>query len=161
METDIIERIHKLSVYPSKERLIKGSVAVIECIEEIPCNPCETSCKFKAIIVGKPITNIPRLIQDRCKGCGECIASCPGLAIFLVNMIYSPEEASISIPYEFHPLPSVGSTVDALDRNGQKVCDCKIIKVSNPPKNNKTAVVTIAVKKEFADIVRNIRIINI
>lgn len=160
MVTDIIEKIRKSSGYPSKERLVKGSVAVIECIEEIPCNPCESACKFEAIIVGKPITNVPKLIQDRCRGCGECIASCPGLAIFLIDTTYSTEEASISLPYEFYPLPTVGAVADALDRNGQKVCDCKIIKVSNPPKNNKTAVVTITVKKEFADIVRNIRLIN-
>lgn len=155
-----MEKIHKSPGYPSKERLAKGSVAIIECIEEIPCNPCESACRFGAIVIGKPITNVPKLIQDRCKGCGECIASCPGLAIFLIDMTYSAEEASISFPYEFHPLPTVGVIADALDRFGQKVCDCKIIKVSNAPKNDKTAVVTITVKKEFADIVRNFKLIN-
>ena len=37
------------SVTPSKERLSKGPVALIECFQEIPCNPCYTSCKKGAI----------------------------------------------------------------------------------------------------------------
>ena len=145
--------------YPSEERLDKGAVAVIECIQEIPCNPCETACRFKAIIVGEPITNLPRLIGDRCRGCGECISACPGLAIFIVDKTYTSDKATVSMPYEYYPLPEVGSIVDALDRNGRKVCDARIVRVSNPPRNNKTAVVTVAVKKEFSDLVRNVRLI--
>ena len=158
LRNDLIEKIHRSPGYPSKERLEKGAVAVIECIQEIPCNPCETACKFKAIIIGEPITNLPRLIEDKCKGCGECIPSCPGLAIFLVDLAYSPNEATVSMPYEYYPLPIIGSTADALDRNGQKVCDGVILKVSNPPRNDKTAVITVVVKKQFADVVRNIRL---
>jgi len=159
-EDDFLKEIRASPGYPSAERSEKGAVAVIECIQEIPCNPCETACRFKAITVGEPITNLPRLIEDRCRGCGECIPACPGLAIFLVDNTYSPEDAAVSMPYEYYPLPKVGSIVDALDRNGRKVCDGRIIKVSNPPRNNKTAVVTVVVKKEFPDTVRNIRLIS-
>lgn len=144
--------------YPSEERLEKGTVAVIECIQEIPCNPCESVCRFNAIIVGQPITNLPRLIEERCRGCGECVPACPGLAIFLVNRAYSSEEATVSIPYEYLPLPDAGSIVDALDRCGNRVCDGRIIKIANPPKNNKTTVVTLAVPKFYSDQVRNIRV---
>ena len=47
--------------YPSQKDLKRGPVAVIECTEEIPCNPCETVCKRGAIVVGEPITNLPHL----------------------------------------------------------------------------------------------------
>ena len=40
-------------------RAAKGPVVVIECAENIPCNPCETSCPKGAISVGEPITNLP------------------------------------------------------------------------------------------------------
>jgi len=82
-EDDYLAKLQKSLGYPSEIRFDKGAVAVIECIQDIPCNPCETSCRFKAIIV-------------------------------------------------------------------------RIIRVFNPPKNNKTAVVTVAVKKEFSNTVRNI-----
>ena len=135
----------------------KGPVAVIECYQQIPCNPCESACRFNAIVVGKPITNLPRLVEEKCRGCGECIASCPGLAIFLVNKSYSEKEAAISMPYEYLPLPESGDVVDALDRSGVKVCSGRIIKISNPEKNDNTAVVTIAVPKQYADQVRSFR----
>ena len=36
---------------PSEERMRQGRVAVIECVQEIPCNPCSFSCKFNAITI--------------------------------------------------------------------------------------------------------------
>ena len=143
--------------YPSEERLESGPVAVIECFQEIPCNPCERACRFNAIVVGEPITNLPRLLEEKCRGCGECIPACPGLAIFLVNRTYSPEEAAVSIPYEYLPLPEVGSTVDALDRRGERVCSGRVIRVANPRKNDSTTIVTIAVPKRYSDQVRSLR----
>ena len=46
---------------PTDARRRKGPVATIECLEDIPCNPCESSCKYDAIIVGEDITNLPHL----------------------------------------------------------------------------------------------------
>ena len=50
--------------YPSEERYRKGPIAVIECVEAIPCNPCQTVCNRTVITVGEPITNLPRLIDQ-------------------------------------------------------------------------------------------------
>ena len=153
-----IKEIKKSPGYPSIERLSKGPVAVIECIEEIPCNPCETVCKKKAIIVGKPITNLPRFLCDECDGCGKCLSICPGLAIFLVDNTFSESEASISIPYELLPLPEKGDLVDAIDRNGNIICEGRIVRVQNPKAFNHTAVVTFSVPKKYSEIVRNFKL---
>ena len=152
--------LRALPGYPSEKRFESGPVAVIECIQEIPCNPCESACRFNAIIVGKPITNLPRLVGERCRGCGECISSCPGLVIFLVNKAYSPEEATISIPYEYLPLPEVSSIVDALDRRGERICDGRVIRIANPKRNDNTVIVTVAVPKHYSHRVRNFRIVD-
>ena len=146
--------------YPSEQRLESGPVAVIECIQEIPCNPCEHACRFHAIVVGEPIINLPRLMEDRCKGCGECIPACPGLAIFLVDRAYSTDEAAVWLPYEFLPLPEVGFAVEALDRRGERVCRGTVIRVANPERNDNTAVVTVAVPKRCSDRVRSLRVTN-
>ncbi|OIN96309.1 hypothetical protein AUJ66_06720 [Candidatus Desantisbacteria bacterium CG1_02_38_46] len=146
--------------YPSKERLAKARVVVIECVQDIPCNPCETICPRKAIVVGKPITNLPRLIEENCTGCGRCIPICPGLAVFVVNNNYNDKESTISLPYEFLPLPEKGEEVIALNREGEKVCRAKVISVLDPEKNNRTAVITIAVPKEYSGEVRGIRLIR-
>jgi len=46
---------------PARDRLAKGPVAVIECVQNIPCNPCEAACPARAITVGQPITALPVL----------------------------------------------------------------------------------------------------
>lgn len=55
------EELKQFNRIPSDERFAKGPVAVIECIQPIPCNPCEGACKFGAICVGDPIINLPCL----------------------------------------------------------------------------------------------------
>jgi len=135
----------------------KKKIVIIECVQEIPCNPCEEACKFKAITVGNPITNLPVVDFEKCIGCGQCIAKCPGLAIYLLDYHYSEEEASLSFPYEYYPLPQVGDQVTAVDRYGKDICRAKVIKVNNPKKNECTAVVTIAFPKHYYQKVRSIK----
>jgi len=143
--------------YPSKKYLKKGPVAVIECTEEIPCNPCETVCKRGAIIVGEPITNLPRIDPEKCNGCGLCIPICPGLAIFLVDATYSKDEAAISFPHEYLPLPKEGDEVEAVNRKGEVVCKGKVLKVRNPKSYDHTPVITITIPKKYVDEVRGIK----
>lgn len=150
------EELEKLPGVPSKKRLEKGPVVVIECAQQIPCNPCEEACHKRAIEIGNSIINLPVLNAELCTGCGLCIASCPGQAIFVVDMTYSDTEAAVQFPYEFLPYPEVGKEVDGLNRAGEKVCDAKVLKVLNPKKFDRTAVITVAVPKEFGMEVRNI-----
>ena len=117
---------------PSEERMKKGRVAVIECVQEIPCNPCEGTCPFGAITVGNPITNLPHLNEDKCTGCGNCVAMCPGQAIFLINYDYSETEAEVSFPFEYLPVPEKGAVVDAVNRAGETVCKGTVTNVRNP-----------------------------
>lgn len=141
---------------PSEKRLAKGKVAVIECGQEIPCNPCESACHFGAIVIGEPLTNLPILVEDKCTGCGLCLPVCPGLAIFLVDALYSDTEAAVSFPYEMLPLPKKGQRVQALDRAGEVVGEGTVVAVQNPRRNDRTPIVTVAVPKAQAMVVRNI-----
>lgn len=151
------EELRNSPGFPSYSVQKQKKVVIIECVQEIPCNPCEEACKFKAIKVGDPITNLPVVDFDRCIGCGQCIAKCPGLAIFLLDYNYSKENASISFPYEYYPLPKVGDQVTAVDRYGSDICFAKVIKVDNKKSNECTAVITITFPKKYFRIVRNIK----
>ncbi len=141
-------------VMPSKERLAKGAVAVIECFQRIPCNPCYTSCKRGAIIEFKDINDRPIINADKCNGCGICVSNCPGLAIVVVDETYSDTEALVKIPYEFLPLPQEGGYVTGLDREGKPVCRAKVVKVLNTKAQDRTPVVSLAVPKELSMVVR-------
>lgn len=133
-----------------------GSCAVIECPQEIPCNPCEAACPRAAITVGKPITNRPVLDDEKCIGCGMCIPACPGLAIFVVNPGYSEAEATVAFPFEYLPFPAPGDVVKVVNRSGSLVCDAKVLRVVCPPQFDRTAVVTVVVPKGLANEVRGI-----
>jgi len=141
---------------PSEERRKKGPYAVFECFQEIPCNPCYTSCKVGAVAEFKDINDIPQVDADKCTGCGICVSNCPGLAIFVIDETYSDEEAAIKIPYELLPLPEVDQVVDALDREGKIIGKARVLKVQNSKALNKTNAVTIAVPKDQSLLVRHI-----
>ncbi len=143
-----------------KKKIRKGPIAVIECYQEIPCNPCEVACKFNAIKIGEPIINKPVFVSENCTGCGQCIASCPGLAIFVVYEDYSEEESLVSFPYEYLPLPKKEQIIDAVDPNGSKICKGRVIKVINKKSFDRTSVITIAIPKKYVNQVRGIKILK-
>ena len=145
------------SVFPGQERLEKGPVAIIECFQNIPCNPCNTACKQNAIQPFQDINDRPAIIEENCNGCGLCLTKCPGLAIMVVDLNWEETRAMIKIPYEFTPLPEKGETVHALNREGSVVTDAEVIRVQNPSSFDKTPIVSFAVPKEFVKQVRNIR----
>lgn len=141
-------------VTPPKERLAKGPVAVIECFQRIPCNPCYTACKRGAIQEFEDINDRPVIDVDKCNGCGICISNCPGLSIFVIDESFSETEALVKMPYEFLPLPQEGSFVTALDREGKAVCRAEVFKVLNTKAQDKTPVISLVVPKEFSMVVR-------
>jgi len=143
-------------VIPPSKVLAQGPVVIVECFQNIPCDPCAASCPSGAIQPFGDINDLPVVDYNKCTGCGLCIASCPGLAIFVVDVNYSNTEALIKLPYELLPIPKKGQLVSGLDRAGQKVADVKVIKVLK--NKNKTNVVSILVPKDLAMVIRNIRV---
>ena len=140
---------------PSAERRKQGAVAIIECFQEIPCNPCAEACPRGAISIPESISAKPVFDETRCNGCGLCVTRCPGLAIFVVDDSFSPTETLIKLPYEFLPLPQPEQIVDALDRCGKEISVGRVVKVQE--NGNKTALISLAVPRKLAMDVRNIR----
>jgi Fe-S-cluster-containing hydrogenase component 2 len=144
--------------WPGESAMRGRRVAVLECVEDIPCNPCEVVCPTGAISVGIPITNLPSISGDACTGCGLCVAACPGLAIFLVDERHSAQAGAVSLPYELLPLPREGDTVKALDRAGRFLCSARVLKVQKAKSFDRTNVVTIAVAREHVHEARGIEV---
>ena len=138
------------------ERFEKGPVAVIECFQEIPCNPCEHACSSGAITVGSPITRLPVLDAAKCIGCGECLAPCPGLAIFLVHKNYTASTSLVGFPYEYLPLPEEGDSVPCCGRDGNFIADGRVVKVKKTQAGDGTAVILVEIPKEFFMDIRGI-----
>ena len=143
---------------PPEDRLKKGPVVMIECFQKIPCNPCYTACKRGAIQKFEDINEMPQVDFDKCNACALCVSKCPGLAIFIIDETYSEKEATVSLPFEFLPLPQEGHEVDLINRAGKKVGIGEVIKVRNTKYDDRTPVITVTVPKDLSMEVRNIRV---
>jgi thioredoxin reductase/NAD-dependent dihydropyrimidine dehydrogenase PreA subunit len=153
-----VELSHYPAVVAAQTQMEQGFVPVIECTQNIPCNPCQDACKKGCIKVGESITRLPEFDASvTCTACGMCVASCSGQAIFLVNSNYAPGYAAIALPYEFLPLPEVGSKGLALDRSGRVLGEAEVIGVKNLPVLDRTAVLTMKVPVEWAMTARFFR----
>ena len=145
-------------VTPSDARFSLGPVAVVECFQEIPCDPCVKACKRGAISMPRDINDLPVVDVNLCNGCGLCISFCPGLAIFVVDKTYSDDFALVKLPYEYVPVPRAGQHVTALSRAGEELGCFEVVKVTSGGKMNMTYTVSLAVTKELAMEVRDVRI---
>lgn len=132
-----------------------GVHPVMECTQNIPCNPCQDACPKGCITIGTNITSLPVVDTARqCIGCGMCVASCSGQAIFLIDEDYEEDYASITIPYEFLPLPKEGEKGKALGRSGAVVCDAEVVSVRSAKAFDHTNLLTMKVPKDMADKAR-------
>ena len=141
---DEIERFpgvtHKAGIHP-----------VIECTQNIPCNPCQDACPKGCISTGENITYLPFVKEgSECINCGMCVASCSGQAIFLVDEDCGDGTATVTLPYEFLPLPEPGDKGDGLSRSGEKVCDAEVVSVKSIKAFDNTNLLTMRVPKEYA-----------
>ncbi len=152
------EEVRENPNYPSEARLARGPAVVIECIQEIPCNPCEDACPYQAIRVGRPIVRSPRVDYEKCTGCGLCLSCCPGMAIFLLAKPEGKERYQVTLPYELLPLPRKGELVVLLDRRGAEVGKGRVLRVSQRKANNLTPLITVEAGRAAAREVRNIRL---
>ena len=120
---------------PSAERKAAKGFVIADCLYGFACNPCSFSCKQGAIT--KSSTSVTPVIDyDKCIGCMECVAQCPGLAIFG----YRPDRSQIFLPLEFN-LPDGAKDVFLVDNNGAKVGEGEIERVI--PKPNKTNIAVV------------------
>ena len=154
----IPEKEDLASVTPSEERFAKGPVAIVECFQEIPCNPCVKACKRGAILMHRDINDLPVVDTGKCNGCGLCISFCPGLAIFVIDKTYSEKHALVKLPYEYVPVPQAGQSVTALGRAGEELGSFEVIKITSGGSINKTYTVSLAVPRELVMEVRGIKV---
>jgi len=150
-----IEEIESIPGFPGQEVLSRKKCVVIECSQNIPCNPCEAACPHNAITVGEPITNLPVIDKEKCVGCGLCVAKCPGQAIFLVDQSAADYD-TVTLPYEYYPLPEKDQEVYCLNRAGQYMTMGTVLRVVMTKVNDRTAVIEVKVPKGFGMKVRNI-----
>ena len=79
-----------------------------------------------------------------------CVAACSGHAVFLVDDDIGDGFASVTLPYEFLPLPEKGETGMALGRDGKELCEASVLDIKTAKAFDQTALLTIKVPAEMA-----------
>lgn len=135
--------------FPGVARKV-GIHPVIECTQNIPCNPCQDACKKGCISIGDNITSLPVAVDgSKCINCGMCVASCSGQAIFLEEENVEEGLGEVTIPYEFLPVPKEGDRGIGLGRNGRELCPALVSRVRQSKAFDHTTLVTLKVPMEY------------
>jgi sarcosine oxidase subunit alpha len=163
------------SEWPEKQRILKSRPGrtfererpeltqsfrpIFHCMQEIPCNPCTTVCRFDSIkLVGDTgtILDLPHF-EGRCIGCGLCAAVCPGLAISLARRSEKPGYAEVVLPHEFQHSYSSGDRITICDIDGQVLGEGEVLKTQYFSKHQ-TQLVTVEVPVEWGTAAAGIRV---
>lgn len=127
-----------------------GIHPVIECTQNIPCNPCRDACAHGCIAVQGSITALPAVERNHaCVNCGKCVAACPGQAIFLVDETSGEGYDTVTLPYEFLPSPQAGARGYGLSRSGEPICEAVVERVRAPRAFDGTRLLTMRVPSGF------------
>lgn len=110
----------------------RGVMPVFHCTQEIPCNPCTSICPENIIKTEKDlITGLPHIdAQDQCKGCLNCVAICPGLAVSVVDYRKNKDIPIVTLPYEMsRDAVEKGKVITVTDVDGNIIGDYPVHRV--------------------------------
>ena len=159
-KADILKS-HPGEIYPKKTiTLTEHFQPVIHCLQEIPCNPCETICPVHAISLHPRKGNIMDIPEytGGCTGCMKCVTICPGLAISLARKI-NEKHAEIVLPYEFIVDFEIGDTLPLIDIDGKYLENGEVKKIRFD-KKTLTTLLTLQVSLKYAQDIAGIRVQN-
>jgi len=134
----------------------EGVFPVFHCTQEIPCNPCTAVCPHGLIEIDETdIRKLPDFIGEQadkaCIGCEKCVTICPGLAVTLVDYRKDPEQAVVTIAYEFlRESIEAGDLVTVLDAEGNTLGNVEVVGVRAVKAFDRTIAVKVRAPREYA-----------
>ncbi|SMD02533.1 Thioredoxin reductase [Desulfocicer vacuolatum DSM 3385] len=132
----------------------EGVMPVFHCTQEIPCNPCTSICPEHIIKTENDlITGLPHVDDvNKCKGCLNCVAICPGLAVSVVDYRKDTAHPTVTLPYELgRDAVEKGTMITVTDVDGEVIGDYPVQRVvANKKKFPGTLMVQIKMPHELA-----------
>jgi NADPH-dependent 2,4-dienoyl-CoA reductase/sulfur reductase-like enzyme/Fe-S-cluster-containing hydrogenase component 2/bacterioferritin-associated ferredoxin len=161
---EILKSKPGVTVEEQRPEAEEGVLPVFHCTQEIPCDPCTAICPQSLIQIDETdIRKLPAFIGEQvnktCIGCEKCVTICPGLAITLVDYRKEPEQAIVTIAYEFlKESIQVGDVVTVLDSEGQTLGNVEVVGVRTIRAFDRTIAVRVRAPREYAKRIAGIQI---
>lgn len=140
-------------------REAEGVFPVFHCAQEIPCNPCTSVCpKHSVVIEAGDLMGLPEFSGEECSACEQCVAVCPGLAVTLVDFRKGPDEALVTLPWEFGAGEvAPGQAVTVLDTEGTILGNVAVERVRAPRFADRAALVRVRAPRDIAARIAGVR----
>ncbi len=137
----------------------EGVFPVLHCVQEIPCNPCMTSCPMDLIgtedhpIMGNPV------FHGECTGCQRCVAICPGLAITLVDFRKSSESPVVTVPFELGGFRvEEGELLTVTGISGEVLGRAKVLGIRKTAGFPRTGLLRLEAPADIASAIAGVRV---
>jgi ferredoxin len=137
---------------------------VMQCRQEIPCDPCASVCPQHLIQIDPhDIRQLPEfcpLDEKNCIACERCVAVCPGLAITLVDFRKNPQHPTVSIPIEFsETYLHQGDAVPVTDIDGRVLGEFPVVSMRMLRQFSRTLIVRVQIPAQFATLAAGIQLV--
>jgi sarcosine oxidase subunit alpha len=137
---------------------------VIHCVQEIPCDPCASTCPQGGIRIDPDdIRHLPTFLADElekpCVGCEKCLTICPGQAITLFDDRKDPDHPFVIVPFELdrHELHE-GGRVTVVDVDGHLLGEADVVRVRGGAAADRTLAVKLRADRSIARRIAGIRL---
>ncbi len=126
MNAQSMQRLQEFVGIP-KQIQRKRFVAALECIEDIPCNLCETACPDSAIRINRRAVPATFLIESSCTACGKCLKACPAQAAVMLHEPLDAASSKIVFSCRSGERYHAGELVKLVNRKGESLGSARVI----------------------------------
>ena len=100
-------------------------VASIECIEDVECSICQTSCPENAIQIARDLGRF--LDESRCTACGKCLNACPAKIPVMIQESPAHPTAQLTLAYRGRQGFRQNELAVLLNRRGEVLGSGKVL----------------------------------
>jgi glycine/D-amino acid oxidase-like deaminating enzyme/Fe-S-cluster-containing hydrogenase component 2/bacterioferritin-associated ferredoxin len=147
-------KIHPYQTITSKTSIIP----IIHCLQEIPCNPCTTSCPTNSIRISDDSLMGQPIYDGSCVGCAKCLLICPGLAISLVDYRKDAANPIVSLPFEISNIEiKAGDVYEVVDIDGKVLGKFPVESVVSN-KQHRTQILKLQLPTDIATLAISVKV---